>query len=178
MKPSQLFRRSILFFFVSLPLTSFAQFDESGFRQALKVKKDAYVGEGSISGGDRNSADFRVSQIRIAPDAKKGYDRVVVELSGNSGGEKSNLARPPFFLVELDGANHRVNVTVYGKPKLDFSTQMAIQAAKKTKTISKLKFIPLVNPDRWTWSIETQTPVKAEVFELTDPARMIIDLKR
>lgn len=158
-------------------LTAFAQFDETGFHQALKVKRDAYKTEGSFTGGDRNSNDFRVSQVRIAANPA-GYDRIVIDLAGNTHGEKSNLSRPPFYMVEVDGSNRKVNVTLYGKPKLDFSTQTAMQSAKKTKTISKLNFIPLVNTDRWTWSIETQAPVKAEVFELTDPARIIIDLKR
>jgi hypothetical protein len=154
-----------------------AQFDESAFRQALNVKKEIYRAEGAFSGGDRNSSDFRVTQVRVAANPA-GYDRVVIDFSGNAMGEKSGLSRPPFYMVEIDGSNHKVNVTVYGKPKLDFSTQTAIQSARKTKTISKLNFVPLVNTDRWTWSIETQSAVKAEVFELTNPARIIIDLKR
>lgn len=162
---------------LALSFNAFAQFDEGAFKQALKVKKDAYLSEGAFSGGDRSSSDFRVSQIRIAS-SPAGYDRVVIDLAGNSLGEKSALSRPPFYLVELDQSNHRVNVTLYGKPKLDFSFQSAQQMARKTKTISKLNFIPLVTADRWISSIETQVAVKAEVFELTDPARLIIDLKK
>ena len=153
-----------------------AQFDEAGFRQALKVKKNVYVSDGAFSGGDRNSADFRVSNIRVAANPE-GYDRLVIDFTGNEGGQKSTLARPPFFLIESEAGSKRVNVTVYGRAKLDFSSQTAMQSAKKTKHISKIEFIPLVNEDRWIFSIHTQTPVKAEVFELSDPARIIIDLK-
>jgi hypothetical protein len=160
-----------------LAVPAFAQFDEGGFRQALKVKKEVYLTEGSFSGGDRASSDYRITQVRIAANPA-GYDRIVIDLSGNTMGEKSTLSRPPFYMVELDPSNHKVNVTLYGKPKLDFSTQTAIQSARKTKTISKLDFVPLVNSDRWTWSIQSQAAVKAEVFELTDPARIIIDLKK
>ena len=155
---------------------AFAQFDEAGFRQALKVKKDIYISEGAYSGGDRASSDFRVTQVRMAPNPA-GYDRVVIDLSGNEGGQKSNLSHPPFYLVEVNSPK-KINITLYGKPKLDFSTQSVIQAAKKTKTISRVEFIPLVNADQWTWGIDTQVPVKVEVFELTDPARIIIDLKK
>ena len=153
-----------------------AQFDEAGFKSALKVKKDVYLADGSFSGGDRNSSDFRVSNIRVAANPG-GYDRLVIDFSGNEGGQKSSLARPPFYLVESDAGSKRVTVTVYGKTKLDFSSQMAMQAAKKTKHISELEFIPLVTEDRWMFTIHTQTPVKAEVFELSEPARIIIDLK-
>ena len=164
---------------ILLSLISFnahAQFDEAGFKQALKVKKDAYLSEASFSGGDRSHSDFRVSQVRVAPNPA-GYDRIVIELSGNAGGEKSSLDRPPFFMVENDPSNHRVQVTVYGKAKLDFSSQAAAQQAKKAKLISRLEFIPLVDADRWSWVIHTQVAVKAEVFELSEPARIIIDVK-
>ncbi len=153
-----------------LTSTAHAQFDEASFRQVLKVKKDVYIKEGSFSGGDRNESDFKVSEVRIAANPA-GYDRIVVDF-----GKSANL--PPFFLVEANDSNKKITVTVYGKGKLDFSSQSAIQAARKTKSIAKLNFIPLVNADRWTWSIETQAPVKAEVFELSNPGRIIIDLKK
>ena len=145
-----------------------AQFDEGAFRQALKVKKNLYISEGSISGGDRSQSDFKVTSVRIASNPA-GYDRVVIDLA--------NAKRPPFFMIQNDPGTHRVLVTLYGKAKLDFSSQTAIQAAKKTKTIKKIDFIPLVESDRWMFSVESQPGVKSEVFELTDPSRIIIDLK-
>jgi len=154
---------------------AFAQFDAAGFKQALKVKRNAYTGEGSISGGDRASSDFRVAQIRVAANAE-GYDRLVIELQGNEAGEKTTLARPPFYLVENDPSNKRLVVTLYGKAKLDFSRQTATQQVKKTK-ISNLDFLPVLDPDRWSFVVHTQVPIKAEVFELSAPARIIIDLK-
>ena len=153
-----------------------AQFDDAGFKQALKLKKNAYTGEGSISGGDRATSDFRVSQIRVAANPA-GYDRIVLEIEGNEGGEKSLVSTPPFYLVENDPSNKLVIVTLYGKSKLDFSRQTATQQARKTKYISKLDFLAVVDEDRWTWTIHTQVPVKTEVFELSNPARIIIDLK-
>jgi hypothetical protein len=166
-----------LAFSLFLPRNAHAQFDSENFKQALKLKKEFYLREGSFSGGDRNSSDFRVSDVRIAANPL-GFDRVVIDLSGNTNGEKTKLSRPPFYLVELNPASKMVTITLYGKPKLEFSTSAAMQAARKSKTISKLDFIPLVNEDRWVWTIETQVPVKAEVFELSDPARVIIDLKK
>ena len=171
--------RSLTLILILLSLISFnahAQFDEAGFKQALKVKKNAYLSEASFSGGDRTHSDFRIAQVRVAANPG-GFDRLVVELSGNAGGEKTSLDRPPFFMVENDPSNKRVQVTVYGKAKIDFSAQSAIQQAKKTKFVSHLDFIPLVDADRWTWVIHTQVPVKAEVFELSEPARIIIDVK-
>ncbi|MBS1959595.1 MAG: hypothetical protein JST80_09005 [Bdellovibrionales bacterium] len=161
---------------LALTLQARAQFDDSGFKQALKVKKGAYISDGSFTGGDRAHSDFRVQNIRIASNPA-GYDRVVVDFAGNDLGEKSRLARPPYYMVDIDHLNKRVNITVYGKPKLDFSTQATLQSAKKTKVLAKVDFIPMVNNDRWTFTLEGKSALKAEVFDLSEPARLIIDLK-
>ncbi len=148
--------------------TARAQFDESAFRQALKVKRNVYLPEGAFSGGDRLISDVKISGVRIAANPA-GYDRVVVDFS------KSD--RPPFFLVENDPSNQRVTVTVYGRIKTDFSTQTAIQAARKTRTLSAVEFLPQVESDRWMFTLNSKNPMKTEVFELSSPARLIIDLK-
>jgi len=163
--------RKILLVLPSLLLlnpNAFAQFDEGAFKQALKLKKNLYVSEGSISGGDRTQSDFKVVSVRIAANPA-GYDRLVIDLA--------NAKRPPFFMVQNDPTTHRIVVTLYGKAKLDFSSQTSIQSAKKTKSIKNLEFIPLVEADRWMFSVQVQGSVKSEVFELSDPARIIIDLK-
>lgn len=162
---------------LAFSLEAFAQFDESGFKQALKVKKNFYLSEGSFTGGDRAQSDFRVDNVRVAANPA-GYDRVVVDFAGNALGEKSKLSRPPYFMVDVDQLNKRLSVTVYGKPKLDFSTQQTLQSARKAKVLSRIEFLPIVNPDRWTFTIEGKTVLKTEVFELSDPARLIIDLKK
>ena len=146
-----------------------AQFDENGFKQALKVKKNAYLSEGSFTGGDGANTDFHVSEIRVAANPA-GYDRLVIQVKPENG-------RPPFYLVENDPSNKRVQVTLYGNAKLDFSSQTAIQQAKKTKHVSRLEFIPILGGDRFTFVIHTQVAVKSEVFELNQPSRIIIDLK-
>ena len=166
----------LLLTFLSLSTLAHAQFDDLKFKQALKVKKDFYLSEGSFTGGDRTSSDFTVSNVRVAANPA-GYDRVVIDLSGNHLGEKASMTRPPFYLVEVDSQGKRVMVTLYGKTKLDFSTMSSNQSAKKAKVISGFEFIPLANQDRWTWVIHTHQTAKAEVFELSQPARIIIDLK-
>jgi hypothetical protein len=150
------------------PRAAHAQFDESSFRQALKVKKNVYLSNGSFSGGDRLSSDVTIENVRVAANPG-GFDRIVIDLP--------KLERPPFFMVQNDGNSHRIVATLYGKVKADFSTQASIQAARKTKSIKKLEFLPIVEPDRWMFTADVQAPVKAEVFELTGPARIIIDLK-
>ena len=142
--------------------------DDASFRQALKLKKNVYLAEGAFSGGDRATSNFKVSNIRVAANPG-GFDRVVVDFQ--------NSSRAPFFMVQNDPTTRRVTVTIYGKVKLDFSMRTASQSAKKSKWIQSLEFIPLVEEDRFIFYAQTQKPVKTEVFELTGPARIIIDLK-
>ncbi len=163
--------------FFSMNHSAQAQFDDLKFKQALKLKKEFYISSGAFTGGDRTSGDFTVSNVRVASNPA-GYDRVVIDLAGNHQGEKSALDRPPFYLIEIDSANKRVLVTLYGKPKLDFSTMGANQSTKKTKIVSNFEFTPLANKDRWSWAIHTHQTPKVEVFELTQPARIIIDIKQ
>ncbi len=155
---------------------SLAQVDTEAFHQALKLKKNLYYQDGTVTGGDRNSSDFRVSQIRIAPNPA-GYDRMVIDLAGNVSGDKSALARPPYYQVELDSVLKLVHVTLYGKPKLEFSTQATAKAVKKTHHLTSVELLPLVEQDRWTFTLHTRPKVKIEVFELTEPARIIVDFK-
>ncbi|NDG84312.1 MAG: hypothetical protein EBX52_04645 [Proteobacteria bacterium] len=163
------FRPSILVFASLLCSgTARAQFDESSFRQTLKVKKNVYLSNGSFSGGDRLSSNVTIENVRVAANPG-GFDRIVIDFA--------KIERPPFFMVQNDGNSHRIIVTVYGKVKPDFSTQASMQAARKTKSIKKLEFLPVVEPDRWMFTADIQASVKAEVFELTGPARIIIDLK-
>lgn len=161
---------------VFFQIQAHAQFDDLKFKQALKLKKDFYLSEGAFTGGDQSSNDFTITNVRVAANPS-GYDRVVIDLSGNQLGEKTTLKRPPFYWVEMNPTTKKVVVTLFGKPKLDFSTLSSIQAAKKTRFIDEIEFTPLASQDRWTWAIHTHKSAKVEVFELTDPARIIIDLK-
>ncbi len=147
---------------------SIAAFDEHAFRPALRVKKDIYLQEGAFSGGDRLSSDVKIENVRIAAN-QGGFDRIVIDIA--------KLERPPFFMVQNNRDSRRIVATLFGKIKAEFSTQTAIQSARKTKSIKKIEFFPPMEQDRWMFAIDLQGPVKTEVFELTEPARIIIDLK-
>jgi hypothetical protein len=165
-----------LAFLLTLQLESKAQFDDSGFKASLKVKKGAYITDGSFTGGDRSHSDFRIQNIRLAANPA-GYDRVVIDFAGNDLGQASALARPPYYMVDVDGLNKRVTITLYGKPKLDFSTQTALQLVKKTKNIESIQFLPIVHADRWVFVLEGKKNPKVEAFDLSQPARLIVDFK-
>ncbi len=156
--------------------TAHAQVDTQNFHSALKLKKGVYRSTGVITGGHRDSSDFRIQTIRIAENPE-GYTRIVMELYGNRDGEKSTLQYPPYFQVQILSDLNQARITLYGKPKLEFSTTAAMQSSKKTKAIKNIEFLPLVENDRWTWTINTKSKIQAEVFELSSPARIIVDLK-
>lgn len=161
---------------VTLKMEARAQFDDSSFRSSLKLKKGVYLGDGAFTGGDRSHTNFRIQNIRIASNPA-GYDRVVFDFAGNHKGEASELARPPYYLVDVDGLNKRVLVTLYGRPQLDFSMLTTTQAAKKSKTLTGVQFLPVVHSDRWIMVIDSKKAVQVEAFDLSQPARLILDFK-
>ena len=159
-----------------ISILAFGQVDIAGFHQALKVKKELYREEATYTGGDRTTSDFRIQAIRISPQ-KPNFDRVVLDFAGNQNGEAVAVARPPYYQVEINSAKQLLWVTVYGKPKLAFNTEQTKRSAGKTKSIATIDLLPVVDQDRWTFSVPLKSGIKAEVFELTEPARLIIDLK-
>ncbi len=146
-------------------------------RESLHSKKGVYLTEGAFSGGDRTVQDYRISNVRIGANPE-GFDRVVIDVVGNLQGEKSIIARPPLFHVENTGKSKRTVITLFGKPKMEFSTSSAFAQAKKTASIQGIEFLPLIEDDRWTFSLLTKENTKVEAFELTQPARIIIDIKK
>jgi hypothetical protein len=43
--------------------------------------------------------------------------------------------------------------------------------------LSAVEFLPQVESDRWMFTLSSKNTMKTEVFELSSPARLIIDLK-
>lgn len=153
-----------------------ANWNDSSLRESLHSKKAVYISAGAHTGGDRFVQDYKVSNIRIGKHPE-GYDRIVLDIVGNIQGENSILSRPPLFHVENTNQGKSVLVTLFGRSKLDFSTSFVAAQASKTDHIEGFAFFPLLEDDRWFFQVAVNKPVKTEVFELTQPARIIIDLK-
>ena len=138
-------------------------------------KNKSYVGNGVIVGGDWAIDDFTVSGIRRAPNV--GYERVVIDLAGNRGGEPAAMDRPPYYHVAISPESKRIVVTIMGKPRLGFDPAKVSAAFKKSGLVSKVELLPLVERDRCSFVMNLKRAGSVEVFELNKPTRIILDLQ-
>jgi hypothetical protein len=79
-------------------------------------KNQFYIRDGLIVGGDKAIDEVVVKEIRRA--TNPGYERIVIDLEGNRGGEPVAIQRPPYFQVSVTPDEKRLVFTLWGKPKL------------------------------------------------------------
>src|SRR4051812_48093578 len=69
-------------------------------------KTEAYIQDGMIVGGDQAIDDVVVKDIRRAANA--GFERIVIDLEGNRGGEPAAISRPPYFQLAVSPEEKRL----------------------------------------------------------------------
>jgi hypothetical protein len=142
---------------------------------AQAKKSGAYVRDGVVTGGDQAVTGVVVRDIRRAPNA--GFERIVIDLQGNRDGEPVAIERPPYYQVSVNPDEKRLIFTVWGKPKLAFDSKRVLAAFRKSASILNLTLLPLLEPDSWTFVAELKSGSPIEVFELSNPVRIIIDVR-
>jgi hypothetical protein len=139
-------------------------------------KNDFYIRDGLVIGGDKAIDQVVVKDIRRASNPA-GFERVVIDIDGNRDGEPAAISRPPYYQVSVTPDERRLVFTVWGHPKLAFNSKKINASFKKSKVFKGIDLLPTVEDDSWTFSIEMRSLRPVEVFELGDPARVIIDVK-
>ena len=167
---------SAAFFSVSLQTQAQAQSLRSDHvHQAEGKKTNVYIKDGVFVGGDRAINQVTVKDIRRA--VSPAYERLVLDLEGNRSGEPAALNRAPSFHVAVNPDEKRVIVTISGKPKLAFDAKKVLAVFKRSRMIRSIELYPQVEDDSWMFVLNLKTGRPVEVFELTDSARIIIDLR-
>lgn len=138
-------------------------------------KTNVYVRDGLYVGGDRSIKDVVVLGVRLGK--KQGYERVVLDLEGTTNGEPSALPRPPYYQLEVSPTMKRLVMTVWGDPKLEFDARAVFRNFKKSKAVDQVRLYPQLDSDRWTFALNLKEGYSAEVFELSNPVRVIVDIK-
>lgn len=168
---------AIGFFATSLVMTgsAWAVIQSDKVHVADGKKTQVYIKDGLFVGGDRAIDDVIVKDIRRA--ANPGYDRIVIDLEGNRQGEPSAVERPPYYQVAVSPEEKRLVFTVWGSPKLQFDSKKVVAAFKKSTVIEKVELFPRLEDDSWTFSMNLRAGTPVEVFELSNPIRIIVDVK-
>jgi hypothetical protein len=138
-------------------------------------KTQTYIKDGLIVGGDQAIHDIIVKDIRRAKN--RMFERVVVDLEGNRNGEPAAIQRPPYYQVAVTPDEHRLLFSVWGNPKLELDAKKITASFKKSPTIQGIELIPKIESDHWTFGLQMKPGESVEVFELSDPVRIIIDIR-
>lgn len=138
-------------------------------------KTQAYVKDGLFTGGDRAIDDVTVSEIRRA--ANPAYERLVIDLEGTYNGEPAAVKRAPYYQVAVNPDEKRLVVTLWGSPKLGFDPRKVLGAFKRSPVVAGIELLPKLEDKMWTFTVNLKSGRPVEVFELTDPARIIVDIK-
>ncbi|MGK5083220.1 hypothetical protein WDW37_07920 [Bdellovibrionota bacterium FG-1] len=176
--------RSLLTLFFAIPCLWGASVSQAELKPEMvhvadSKKNLAYVRDGLYVGGDRAINHVSVRDIRYARNAgsQGGYERIVIDLQGTQDGEPAAVPRPPYYQVAVNPDERRLVVTLWGKPRLEFDPLKIKAAFKKSSAIQAVSLLPRVEDDSWTFVFELKDESPVEVFELSNPVRIIIDLK-
>jgi hypothetical protein len=69
-------------------------------------------------------------------------------------------------------------MSVWGRPKLHFNSKKVLAAFKRSSVIQNVVLLPRLEDDSWTFVFELKSESPVEVFELTQPVRVIMDIQR
>jgi hypothetical protein len=158
---------------------AFAELKPDRVHLAQGRKVGNYIADGLFNGGDQAMNDVVVKDIRRA--VNPGFERVVIDLQATRaalGGEDAAIARPPYYQVSVNPDENRIVVTIWGKPRLEFNSRKVVSEMKKSSMIQSLDLLPPMDGDSWTFVANLKTKRPVEVFELTNPVRIIMDIKR
>ncbi len=132
------------------------------------------IKDGLIIGGDRAINQVMIKDIRFSSQA--GFERIVIDLEGTQNGEKAAIPRPPYYQVDVSSDQKRIGVSVWGNPELRFDAHKIHTAFKKSSILKSIGLLPKLEDDVWTFALALKSNANVEVFELSQPVRIIIDI--
>lgn len=165
-----------------IPSLAYSEIRPEKIFVADSKKNELYRKEGLITGGDRTISDVIIKDIRRAVNPGQGtnraYERVVIDLTGTRNGESAAIPRPPYYQLAMRPSEKRILISIWGKPQLAFDSRKVMAAFHKSSVVSQVSLLPKIEDDLWTFSIDLKQDSSVEVFELTTPVRLIVDIAK
>ena len=140
-------------------------------------KTHRYVRDGLVVGGDQAVNDITIKNIRLAKGGRN-YERLIIDIQGNRDGDPNRIFRPPYYQIAVKPIENQLVMTIWGRPKLEFSARSVKEKLKMLRHVRAAALFPILEEDRWTFVIEARKAREIEVFELSDPVRIVVDIKK
>ncbi len=154
-------------------LSAFAEFSPGQVIAAGKVKRNVYVNNTIIAGGDALANPVNLASVRWA--ANKGFERIVIDLSGEGNDWESKV--PPYFQVAVSSNEQKLGVSIRGVSSRQVDKANLAQSFRKSSLIKQSYIAPALEGDLAAMEFNTRGPVDAEAFYLVSPPRIVIDVR-
>lgn len=141
---------------------------------AEPVKRNVYVSDSLISGGDALADPVSLSSVRWAKNPAS-YEQIVVDLKGEGNGWQTKA--PPYFQVGHDSRLSNINLSIRGISRRDVSNRGLTQSLARSALISQVYLAPGIEGDLAALEFKTRAPVDVESFYLMNPPRIVIDVR-
>ena len=141
---------------------------------AEQVKRNVYVSDSVICGGDALANPMNLSGVRWAKNPA-GYERIVVDLAGEGTGWETKI--PPYFQVGQDSRTAAISLSIRGVSGRDLSSTALERAVAKSSLIANAYLAPGLEGDLAAMEFRTRAPVDVESFYLVSPPRIVIDVR-
>lgn len=146
--------------------TAVAALEPSRVRDALAKKTASYVSDGVVTGGDREVRGGIVKNLRRATNT--GFERIVLDVDSE---------KPPYFQAAIEPSEKRIVVTLFGNPHIGLDAKKIVDQFKKSPHVRKVELFPKIEEETFIFALHLRNPVPVEVFQLSAPSRIILDLK-
>ena len=138
-------------------------------------KNGRYLKSGLLTGGGQAIQKCVIQGIRRS--VNPGFERIVIDLEGKMNSETPAVSRAPYYQVAILSAEKQLQVSFWGQPQLEFDAEKVIQEFKKSKVIQNILLLPRLEEKVWTFALDLKAEPTVEIFELTQPIRLILDIK-
>lgn len=129
-------------------------------------KTQVYIHEGIIEGGESEVNASFVTNIRRSKNAD--FERVVLDFDSK---------KIPAFHISVEPKMKRILFTISGNTKPTFNGAQILKQFKKSGIIDSIELFPKIDEKNWTFNIKLKRDVPVEVFTLSQPERIVMDLK-
>jgi len=165
---------SIFCWHLSSPLQ--ADLQPEHIHNAKNQKNQLYFNDALFVGGDGNLRGILVRSITCAP--QEDHERIAILVELNRNGEPTSISRPPYYQVSIETKSSPVlTISIWGNPQLNFDAKKVQASFQTIRSVQKLYLLPKLEEDNWTFSMTLSKKSALEVYELSNPARIVLDIR-
>jgi hypothetical protein len=156
-----------------------AVYKPSDRHDATSNKTESYISDGYFVGGTHEVTVAKLKDIRQSNPikGKSAYERIVFDVETQSE-KKEHL---PYYQILSSPNEGRFVLSIWANVQYDFDAKKIQNAFKKSEHVKKVNVVPRVEEglaiiELFVHPASQGKKVKFEVFQLTHPNRIILDM--